>query len=103
MKNDQPGKDLSDFVLSYRDHFQITLKVAFTTIGLMAIFGGGGYFLDKKFDIFPTLLIAGLVISFPIIQILIYKQTKNLVKRTEPRTEQSEVRSKKNVSEGKPN
>lgn len=92
MKN----KDLSGFALSYRDHFQITLKVAFTTVALMAIFGGSGYFLDKKIDTFPILLIVGLVISFPLIQILIYKQTKNLLKRTE----QSEVRSKKKVSEG---
>lgn len=91
MKN----KDLSGFALSYRDHFQITLKVAFTTVALMAIFGGSGYFLDKKLDTFPILLIVGLVISFPLIQILIYKQTKNLLKNSEPRSEQSELRSKK--------
>lgn len=71
---------MKDFILNYRDHFQITMKIAFTTIGMMALFGGGGYYIDKKIDTFPILFIIGLVISFPLIQILVYKQTKGLIK-----------------------
>ena len=67
-------------MLGYRDHFQITIKVAATTILLMGFFGGLGYYIDKKIDTFPILFIIGLVISFPIIQIVIYKQTRALIK-----------------------
>ncbi len=69
-------------MLGYRDHFQITIKVAATTILLMGFFGGLGHYIDKKIDTFPILFIIGLVISFPIIQIVIYKQTKALLKDT---------------------
>ena len=75
MKN----KDLSAFALSYRDHFQIAIKIAITTVGTSGFFGGTGYFLDKKIGTFPILMIVGLVISFPLIQILVYKQTKSLI------------------------
>lgn len=70
----------NDSILGFRDHFQITIKIAFTTIGLMALFGGTGYYIDKKIDTFPILFIIGLVIAFPLIQILVYKQTKALIK-----------------------
>ncbi len=59
------------------------MKIAFTTIGLMALFGGTGYYIDKKIDTFPILFIIGLVISFPLIQILVYKQTKGLINSSE--------------------
>ena len=68
-------------MLGYQDHFQITIKVAATTILLMGIFGGLGYYIDKKIDTFPILFVAGLVISFPIIQIVVYKMGKALIKQ----------------------
>lgn len=80
-------------MLGYQDHFQITIKVAATTILLMGFFGGLGYYIDKEIGTFPILFIVGLVISFPIIQIVIYKQTKALLKHTE----QSGVQTKKNI------
>lgn len=49
----------------------------------MALFGGGGYYIDKKIGTFPILFIIGLVISFPLIQILVYKQTKGLINSSE--------------------
>jgi len=54
------------------DHFQITWRVATITLLSIVIFGGGGWMLDKLFNIFPTLMITGMVISYPVAQVLIY-------------------------------
>jgi len=54
------------------DHFQITWRVATITLLSIVVFGGGGWMLDKLFNIFPTLMIIGMVISYPVAQVLIY-------------------------------
>jgi hypothetical protein len=54
------------------DHFQITWRVATITLLSIVIFGGGGWMLDKLFNIFPALMITGMVISYPVAQVLIY-------------------------------
>jgi len=54
------------------DHFQITWRVATITLLSIVVFGGGGWMLDKLFNIFPVLMIIGMVISYPVAQILIY-------------------------------
>ncbi len=87
-------------MLGYQDHFQITIKIAATTVLLMGIFGGLGYYIDKKIETYPILFIAGLVISFPIIQIVIYKMTRALIKDTSNGAKAKLALSKKNVSKG---
>lgn len=80
MKEKNDSKPAKDFFLSYRDHFEISIKIAATTVFTIAFFGGLGYFLDKKIGSFPTLFIIGLGISFVLMQILVYKQAKALIK-----------------------
>ena len=54
------------------EHFQITWRVATITLLSIVIFGGGGWMLDKLFNTFPTLMIIGMVVSYPVAQVLIY-------------------------------
>jgi F0F1-type ATP synthase assembly protein I len=54
------------------DHFQITWRVASITLLSIAVFGGGGWMLDNWIGKFPLFMIIGMVISYPIAQILIY-------------------------------
>lgn len=37
-----------------------------TTLLSIAVFAGAGYLIDRQFDTFPKMLIAGLLISYPI-------------------------------------
>jgi len=54
------------------DHIQITWRVASITLLSIAVFGGGGWLLDNWIGKFPLFMIIGMVISYPIAQILIY-------------------------------
>jgi len=59
--------------LMFKGHLQITIRVVAITIATLAIWGGGGYLLDKALATFPLFMIIGLVVAFPLAQLLIYK------------------------------
>ncbi len=54
----------------------VFMQVTGYTIGMIAITAGGGYYLDQYLDTFPTLFIIGLVVGFPLTQLLIFKKIK---------------------------
>lgn len=58
----------------------IFLNSTFTTLAIMAILGGGSYFLDKYLGTFPILFIIGLVSAFPLTQIYLFKKFKSYAK-----------------------
>lgn len=81
-KQDSEGQDNAELLehqqtplqhLMFQGHLAITIRVIGLTLSVMTIFGYGGYLLDQKFDTQPILLIVGLVIGFPVLQLLIYR------------------------------
>lgn len=54
----------------------VFLQVTSYTIAMIAITAGGGYYLDQYFGTFPALFIIGLVVGFPLTQLIIYKKVK---------------------------
>lgn len=65
----------------FSGHWQITINVIAITLTVMAIFVGGGYYLDQVFATKPALLIAGTVVAFPIAQFIIYRRFRSLTNR----------------------
>jgi len=49
---------------------------AFYTLGVTAIMGVAGYYLDQWLGTFPGIFITGLILSFPLSQVLLYKRLK---------------------------
>lgn len=68
-------KDLSDYVVG-KSHLQITIRVILITISIVGFAVVIGLSLDKYFDTSPIGLILGVVLSFPLTQIVIYKKFK---------------------------
>lgn len=64
--------------LIFQEHFKITFRVIGITVGLMALLGGGGYLLDQQLGTYPFIFIGGLIIAFPVIQVVIYFTFKKL-------------------------
>lgn len=64
--------------LMFSGHLRITLNVAAITLGTMGGAGALGYWLDMQFGTKPLLLILGLVLAFPLIQVFIYKKFKKM-------------------------
>jgi len=48
------------------------------TVGNVIVFGGLGYLLDQYLDKSPIFMIAGVVISYPLTQYLLYKRVKKM-------------------------
>ena len=59
-------------------------QVTAYTIIIIAVVAGGGYLLDQQFDTFPALFITGLVIGFPLTQLVIYKKVKKYARGKHP-------------------
>jgi len=72
--SEQPKKQVNQprMGVGLAEHFQITWRVATITLLSIVIFGGGGWMLDKWIGTFPLFMIIGMVISYPVAQILIY-------------------------------
>jgi len=70
-----------DFPLLNFNHikrFSIVISITLIIVlGLVAL----GYWLDKKFDTKPWFLLIGLIISFPIAQITVYKKMKQFMNK----------------------
>lgn len=57
--------------------FQVTAY----TVSTMFVLGGGGYLLDQQLGTYPALFMIGLIVSFPLIQFLLYKKFKQFAKK----------------------
>lgn len=68
----KPKPEQAPMGVGLSEHFQITWRVATITLLSIVVFGGGGWLLDKWIRTFPLFMIIGMVISYPVAQILIY-------------------------------
>lgn len=82
MKNpsDKPLKDSDKkpdhavtSTLMFSEHFRVTIAVAMSSLLCIGLFGGGGYLIDQQMGTYPGFMIAGVLISFPFSQLLIYR------------------------------
>ena len=71
-------KTTMDLLASSR--INVFFQSAFITLATIGVFGGGGYALDKYLGTFPTLFIIGLVISYPLTQIYLFRKFKSYAK-----------------------
>jgi F0F1-type ATP synthase assembly protein I len=69
--------------MMFSEHYKITFRVIAITISTMAILAGGGYLIDKQLETYPTIFIIGLVLAFPITQLVIYKTFKQVTDKVE--------------------
>lgn len=58
----------------------VFVQVSFITLFTMGLFGGGGFLLDRYLETSPILFIVGLVLSFPLAQVAIYRKVRALTK-----------------------
>ncbi len=66
--------------MMFSKHWLITYRVMIVTLGTIAAFGIGGYYLDTLLNTKPFWLITGVVISYPIAQLILYKVFKKITK-----------------------
>lgn len=66
------NKKPSDLITGFRHFSDISLKVATTTIGTMALLGVPAYFLDKKLETWPWFFVGALIVALPLSQYLVY-------------------------------
>lgn len=64
--------------LMFQEHYKITIRVIAITVSVMALLGGGGYLLDKQLGTDPYIFIAGILLAFPVIQVVIYYTFKQI-------------------------
>ena len=67
--------------LMFSEHYKITFRVIAITLTTLAIFAGGGYLLDQQLGTYPTIFIVGLVLAFPVTQLVIYKTFKQVTEK----------------------
>jgi len=60
----------------HQRRIQVFLQVSTITISMMAIILGGAYWLDHQLGTYPKGFIAAIVLSYPLVQIAIYKKLK---------------------------
>ncbi|MBP7819395.1 hypothetical protein KA036_00990 [Candidatus Gracilibacteria bacterium] len=80
---DQASKkqEIPDSVFSntlFASHFNITLWIGGITIGVMALFCGGGFLIDKLIGTKPLGMVAGLLIAFPFSQYAVNKKVRQI-------------------------
>ncbi len=64
----------------------VLLTATSYTVGTIAVLGGLGYWIDSQFGTKPMAFIIGLVVAFPLSQIMVYKKTKKFAQtKTEPK------------------
>ena len=60
----------------FSEHIRVTAMVAVITLSTIGLMSGAGYLLDKQLNASPLFLIAGLVVSFPLSQFVIFRWVK---------------------------
>ena len=79
MDKEEPKIDLIETWGSTR--IRVFLQTTATTIIVIAILAGGGYLLDQQVQTYPTFFLIGLIASFPITQVVLYKQLRKYAKK----------------------
>jgi len=51
------------------------------TVAIMGVLAGGGYWLDKLLGTTPFLFIVGLLVGYPITQVVLFKKSRQLAKK----------------------
>jgi len=69
---DKPDHAL-DSTLMFSEHFRVTITVVASSLLCIGLFGGGGYLIDQSLGTYPGFMIAGVLVSFPFSQYLIYR------------------------------
>lgn len=77
-KKEQDDDKKAEIILDILPQTRLSVfgQATFITLLIMLIFGGGGYFIDKKIGTFPGLFITGIVIAFPVTQFYLYRKIK---------------------------
>ena len=64
-------------------------QASFYTLVMIAVIAGGAYWLDHYLGTFPKIFIGGLVIAYPLTQVLIFKKIKKFSReKLEPKKNQ---------------
>lgn len=79
--NDDQEEKKTDINILLTNRLIIFLHIAFYTVTTLAVLGGGGYLLDQYIKTFPIFFISGLVISYPLVQIVLFKKLKKLINK----------------------
>ena len=74
-------KNKKEFPLLNFNHIRRFSIVIATTVTIIAVFVGIGYWLDTKLDTKPWILIVAVVLSFPVTQFALYKKMKEYSKK----------------------
>lgn len=90
MEKPNKNSDTSQTVkstLMFSEHARVSAMVAVITILSIGLIAGGGYLLDQQFDTGPLFLIIGMVASFPLSQLIIFRWVKkNYVPRLQKKS-----------------
>jgi F0F1-type ATP synthase assembly protein I len=64
-----------------KQRVQVFVYASMFTLIMIAITGGIGYLLDQQLNTYPVFLVIGLVIGYPITQLMLYKKYKAAIKK----------------------
>ena len=70
------SKEMMKSTLLFSQHWRISLMVALISVGSIALLAYLGSRLDLYLGTYPAFLIFGLIVSFPLSQLVIYKWIK---------------------------
>jgi F0F1-type ATP synthase assembly protein I len=78
-KKEEGNTDISETWTSSR--LPVFLTATSYTVGTIAILGGLGYWLDTVLNTKPLIFIIGLVVAFPLSQVMVYRKTKQFANK----------------------
>ena len=78
-----PAKDKGkkNYPLLNFNHLQRFSVVIITTLSIVILFAGAGYWLDLKLGTRPWLLVILVIVSFPVTQYTVYKKMKEFTQK----------------------
>ena len=75
-KDHSEEQHLVKSTLMFSQHFRVSIMVALITVTVMGGLSFLGYQLDAVYQTKPAFLIVGLVMAFPLSQLVVYKWVK---------------------------
>jgi len=82
MSSKKPKKDSKNLMDQWsQSRLAVFLNATWMTIASVFIFAGTGYWLDQVLGTFPAIFITGLVVAFPLTQIMIYKKFRSFANK----------------------
>lgn len=73
-------KNYEEYIFG-KKHLILTATSLIITLVTIIVFAGTGYLIDKSLDSSPITTIIGLLLSYPVAQILIAKRIKTILKK----------------------